>query len=106
MKTRINYKTLYEDIIDDLYPDKLSFCEEILNKKELLVFDILELNKLLFGHEHQQNKTFNQKFKSYSKRDILHILDYQKRKKLNNSQLAKHFKLSRNTVSKWKHIYI
>jgi hypothetical protein len=34
------------------------------------------------------------------------MLDYQKKNKLTNSQLAKHFKLSRNTVTKWKRLFV
>ncbi|MGV0924080.1 helix-turn-helix domain-containing protein [Empedobacter tilapiae] len=106
MKTKINYKTLYTDIINDLYPDKLLQCQEILNKQDLNILDILELNKLIFQEEYKNNIEVNQKFRSYSKQDILLILDYQKKHNLNNSQLANHFNLSRNTVAKWKKIFI
>lgn len=54
-------------------------------------------NEIIFG-----KKTENQKFKSYKRSDILKILDYQKKHKLNNIQLAKHFKMSRNTITKYK----
>jgi len=47
----------------------------------------------------------NQKLKSYDKNTILQILDYQKKHHLNNTELALHFKLSRNTVAKWKKIF-
>ena len=106
MKNEINYKTLYTDIINDLYPDKLLQCQEILNKKTLSIFNVLELNKLIFGELNQNNNGFNQRLKSYSKKDILLILDYQKKHGLNNSQLANHFNLSRNTVAKWKKMFI
>ena len=106
MIKRINYKTLYTDVLNDLYPEKLLQCQEILDKKTLSILDILELNKLIFGKENKKNIEVNQKFRSYSKHDILLILDYQKKHNLNNSQLANHFKLSRNTVTKWKKIFI
>ena len=106
MKTKINYKTIYTDIINDLYPDKLLQCQEILNKQDLNILDILELNKLIFEEEYKKNIEVNQKFRSYSKQDILLILDYQKKHNLNNSQLANHFNLSRNSVAKWKKIFI
>lgn len=105
METEINYKTLYTDIIHDLYPNKKALCQNILNKNNLSIFDILELNKLIFG-ECKTSNSFNQKFKSYSKKDILFILDYQKQNGLTNSQLASHFKMSRNTVAKWKKIFL
>ena len=100
MKTKVNYKTHYTDIINDHYPSKKSVCQEILNKKTLFILDTIELNKLIFEDEHNKNIEVNQKFKSYSKKEILLILDYQKTHNLNNSQLANHFKLSRNTVAK------
>ncbi|MDM1071450.1 helix-turn-helix domain-containing protein [Empedobacter brevis] len=106
MIKKINYKTLYTDILNDLYPSKISVCQEILDKKSLTVLDILELNQFIFGDEHKKNIEVNQKFKSYSRQDILLILDYQKKHQLNNAQLAHHFKLSRNTVTKWKKIFI
>lgn len=106
MKTRINYKTLYTDIINDIYPNKLLQCQEILDKQVLNILDILELNKLIFGDEYKNNIEVNQKFKSYSRQDILLILDYQRKNQLNNSQLANHFNLSRNTVAKWKKVFI
>lgn len=39
---------------------------------------------------------------SYDLASIIDILEYQKKNQLNNIQLANHFKLSRNTVAKWK----
>ncbi len=104
--TRINYETLYMDMLNDLYPDKLPVCQGILNKKRLSIVDILELNRLISVEKNGKNSRFNQKFRSYSKEDILLILDYQKKNKLNNSQLANHFKLSRNSVAKWKKMFV
>ncbi|WP_312554703.1 helix-turn-helix domain-containing protein [Empedobacter brevis] len=106
MNTRINYKTLYTDILNDCYPDKLPICQDILNKKSLSILDIFELNRLIYVEKNDKNSRLNQKFRSYSKEDILLILDYQKKYKLNNSQLANHFKLSRNSVAKWKKIFL
>ncbi|WP_314244563.1 helix-turn-helix domain-containing protein [Empedobacter tilapiae] len=98
---RIDYKKLYHDIIKDKYPSKEKYCKKIMSKKHLTIFDIMELNKKLFGYK---NINENQKFRSYTREDILNILDYQKINKLNNTQLANHFKLSRNTISKWKKV--
>ncbi|MGV1003122.1 helix-turn-helix domain-containing protein [Empedobacter falsenii] len=98
---RIDYKKLYHDIIRDKYPNKEKYCKKIMSKKHLTIFDIMELNRKLFG---DININENQKFRSYTREDILNILDYQKNNKLNNTQLANHFKLSRNTISKWKKV--
>lgn len=98
-----NYSRIYSDIINFKYPDRKHDCKTILNKQKLSVFDILELNRKIFGNH---NKESNQKYRSYNKSTILEILSYQKRNRLNNSQLALHFKLSRNTVAKWKKIFL
>ncbi|HUH25918.1 MAG TPA: helix-turn-helix domain-containing protein [Flavobacterium sp.] len=47
----------------------------------------------------------NQKYRSYDKATIIEILNYQKKNGLNNTQLANHFKLSRNTVAKWERLF-
>lgn len=97
-----NYHKIYSDIIYYKYPQKRLICQSILEKKELLVLDILKLNYLIFGMSDRETVIFNQRHRSYGMSDILEILDYQKKRNLNNSQLANHFKLSRNTIAKWK----
>lgn len=52
-----------------------------------------------------QNIKVNKSHRAYSKEAIYKILEYQKKNCLNNTQLAKHFKLSRNTVTKWKILF-
>lgn len=99
-----DYKVLYYDIITKKYPDKKEQCKTILEKENLSFADIIELNKKIFGTD-KEMELANQRHRSYSKKDILQILDYQRNNKLNNNQLANHFKLSRNTVAKWKKIF-
>ncbi|WP_353145351.1 helix-turn-helix domain-containing protein [Chryseobacterium sp.] len=99
-----NYKILFEDIINKKFPEKKKECLPILKKQKLSVVDIIKLNEKIF-ESHTKTIGPNQKFRSYGKSDILQILDYQKKHKLNNIQLAKYFKLSRNTVAKWKKIF-
>ncbi len=99
------YKRIYIDILEK-YPDKKEDCKIFLDKDYLSVSDIIELNRKIFGSQDKDAEDFNQKSRSYSPRDILEMLDYQKNNGLNNSQLAKQFNLSRNTVSKWKKIFI
>lgn len=53
-----------------------------------------------------ETKNINKKHRSYSKSDIIKILNHQKKNQLNNSQLARHFGLSRNTVTKWKRLFL
>lgn len=100
-----DYKRIFIDILQKKYPHKKEECKTLLNKKKLSVLDIIELNQRIFG-KNKESEQFNQKHRTYNKPDILNILDYQKKHKLNNSQLAKHFKLSRNTVAKWRKMFL
>ena len=105
-KSIINYTAIYKDILNKKFPHKKEECQTLLGKRKLSAIDILKLNTKIFGIPHKEMETENQKHSSYSKSDILQMLDYQKKHKLNNSQLAKHFKLSRNTVAKWKKMFL
>lgn len=100
-----DYKSIYFDILHKKFPQKIKECSSLLQKETLFAIDIIELNKKIFGPADKKIQSENQKHRSYTKSDILKILDYQKKHKLNNTQLANHFKLSRNTVAKWKKIY-
>ena len=104
-KVSINYKQIFNDILDTKFPYKKDDCLHLLNKEELSAIDIIRINKKIFG-QNNENEILNQKHRSYSKSDILKILDYQKKHKLNNSQLANHFKISRNTITKWKKLFL
>lgn len=97
-----NYKKIYHDIINLKYPEKMNDCNVILSKSVLKTSDVLKLNTLIFSTNTQQEKQRNSLHRSYDMADILEILDYQKKNKLNNTQLADHFKLSKNSVTKWK----
>lgn len=100
-----NYRKIYEDMIRIKFPDKLGDYQGVLSKKELSALDVIKLNASLFG-TFREEVNINGRHRSYSRSDIFEILDYQKKRRLNNSQLALHFGLSRNTVAHWKKIYI
>ncbi|MBN9313459.1 MAG: transposase [Chryseobacterium sp. 39-10] len=102
---RPDYKKIYTDILNKKIPEKKEECKHFLKKANLSSVDIIELNNKLFGINKETEK-FDQRHRSYSKSDILRILDYQKKNKLNNSQLANHFRLSRNTVTKWNKLFV
>ena len=104
--TTPDYFQIYTDILDKKYPRKKEECKSILRKNSISVLDIIELDRKIFGNSDKESESFNQRHRSYSKSDILQILDYQKKHKLNNSQVASHFNLSRNTVTKWKKIFL
>lgn len=90
------------DILSKKYPEKEHKCRYILEKKELSVLDIIKINEIIFGITDKEESINNQKHRSYDHSTVLEILNYQKKNKLNNSQLATHFKLSRNTIAKWR----
>ncbi|RLJ32224.1 hypothetical protein CLU97_1673 [Chryseobacterium sp. 7] len=100
-----DYKKIYKDMIIMKYPDKLTLCKNILEKENLSILDVIHLNELLFDSTLSDSKIINQRLRSYDKNSILEILAYQKKKGLNNIQLAKHFNLSRNTITKWKRLF-
>lgn len=102
---RPHYKKIYTDILDKKFPHKKEDCKILLSKETLSVWDIIMLNQKIFGTS-KDAEYFNQKHRSYRYSDILEILNYQKKNKLNNSQLGYHFKISRNSIAKWKKILI
>jgi Fic family protein len=105
IETTPDYRRIFEDIIDLKYPHKKESCSKILNKNDLSILDVIKLNSMIFDHQNGSADRVNQQYRSYNTDAILEILEYQQKNKLNNSQLANHFKLSRNTVTKWKKMF-
>lgn len=99
-----NYKKIYYDIIVKKYLDKISLLDSFLKKEKLTELDVIEINQKLFGSNNKENRNLNGKYQSYNLQSISKILEFQRKNNLNNSQLAKHFKISRNSVAKWKKI--
>ena len=100
---RPDYQSIYSDIIEKKFPHKKEVCVSLLQKSFLSVQDIIKLNKKIFGKE--EDSVTNQKHRSYTQSDIKQILGYQLKHQLNNKQLATHFKISRNTITKWKKMF-
>ncbi|NML69048.1 helix-turn-helix domain-containing protein [Chryseobacterium sp. RP-3-3] len=98
----LNYKQIYIDIITKKFPHKLKECKPLLDKKDFSALDVIQINQKIFGDRDHSVQIFNQKLRSYNKQAMIKILNYQKKHGLNNSQLAFHFKMSRNTIAKWK----
>ncbi|AZA92030.1 helix-turn-helix domain-containing protein [Chryseobacterium sp. G0162] len=97
-----DYIRIYTDIIAMKHPQKLEICAPILQKKRLTALDVLKLNEIVFGLEGIETEKFNQRHKSYDKSAIIKILNFQKDHGYNNTQMANQFKMSRNTLAKWK----
>ncbi|SIT21406.1 hypothetical protein SAMN05421786_109105 [Chryseobacterium ureilyticum] len=107
--SRPYYKRIYLDMMTKKFPDKIEKYHTMFQKEELSALDVIKLNEDLFGKQERTEESesnSNQKYRSYLKSDILQILDYQRKNKLNNSEIARHFKLSRNTVKKWKDVFV
>lgn len=98
---RPDYQKIYSDLIALKHPEKKEQCKTILSKKLLSCFDIIRINDIIFGNN-IENISLSQRHRSYDDETIQKILYHQKKNKLNNSQVANHFKLSRNTITKWK----
>lgn len=99
-----NYNRIFTDILDKKYPDKKPAVLPYLRNSNLTHLEIIHINQLIFGSD-KKNNNENQKYKTYTKSDILKILAHQKKYNLNNSEVATHFNLSRNTVAKWKKLF-
>ncbi|MDN4011907.1 helix-turn-helix domain-containing protein [Chryseobacterium gambrini] len=105
---RINspdYKRIYTDILEMRYRNKKDKCEALLNKPRLSVMDILELEKRIFDEKEITDEKENKKFRAYDDEAILQILRYQKNNNMNNNDTAAYFKVSRNSVAKWKRLF-
>jgi len=106
VKSTPDYRRIYNDIINEKFPHLKKELSALLDRGSFSVLDVLEINRKIFGTPNLETAHFNQKHRSYKKTDIFEILEYQKIHKLNNSQLAIHLKLSRNTVAKWKKLFL
>lgn len=100
-----NYKLIFKDILEKKFPDKKEGCESILSKESLSNIDIINLNKIIFGKSDSTSEGLNQKHRSYDEASILEILKFQKKNSLSNVQVGNHYKISRNTIGKWKKIF-
>lgn len=98
-----DYKQIYTDILNEKYPGKIE-DEGISHKIDHIknVMDVINLNTLIFGSKNRERENENQQLRAYDKNSILEILEFQRKNKINNSQLSIQFKISRNTITKWK----
>lgn len=95
-----NYQKIYEDML------RSKGLEEI---REIPCFkkcnDIIKFNNLISDKKDKALVITNQRSKAYDEESILEILNYQKKHGFNDSELSRVFKLSRNTIYKWKKVY-
>ena len=106
IRRKPDYGRIYGDLLRMKYPDRIEEFRMDLSKEDFTALDVIALNDKIFSKiEDIATGVDNQKLKSYNKATIFQILDYQKKHGLNNSELARHFKMSRNTVGKWKKLF-
>ncbi|KMQ59396.1 hypothetical protein ACM46_20010 [Chryseobacterium angstadtii] len=92
-----DYVKIFSDIISKKFPEKMSHCTKFLEKGKLSSLDVITLNRILFHDDEADNG-----HKSYDHESIAHILEYQRKQKMSNKEVALVFKLSRNTLADWK----
>ncbi|NIF07437.1 helix-turn-helix domain-containing protein [Chryseobacterium sp. Tr-659] len=99
-----NYVKIYRDMIQLKFPEKEDCCRNILKNETISLREVIRLNSIISG-DTKISTAINQKHKSYDKEMILYILDYQKKNNLNNIQIATQFKMSKNTIAKWRKLF-
>ncbi len=104
IKSGPDYCKIYKDLIEKNC-ERIEDYKIVAEKEYLNFFEIQLLNKKLFGSKERELIFQEQRYRAYNEETILNILHYQKEHKLNNSQLARHFKLSRTTIAKWLKIF-
>lgn len=102
-KVSPNYHRIYFDLIERKFPHRINEFRSALENHQMTTAEVILLNRNLFGNSREEE---NQKLKSYDKSDIIEILEYQKKHNLNNSQLSEKLKVSRNTIAKWKKLFL
>lgn len=106
MENRPFYHKLYADMIRDKYPDREQKCADYLNKEDWTALDVIKVNTILFAKKQGHNEiSSDQRHRAYDQKSIKQMLYEQKKDKLNNKELAVKYKLSRNTVAKWRKLF-
>lgn len=106
MDNRPFYHKLYTDLIRNKCPEKESACLVYLQKENWTALDVIQVNELLFGSKKMAGHAIDKKHRSYDQESIKQILLYQQKNKLNNKEIANKYGLSRNTVAKWKKLFL
>lgn len=95
-----NYAKLYLDMAA-YYNIALSTDLQLAISKMVNTVDVLRVNKTIF----QSSAYSLQQGNAYQEADVLQILKFKREYKLSNSATALHFKMSRNTISRWEKLY-
>lgn len=87
------------------YPEKLEDpkIQKLLNGLKTTE-EILNLNDLIFEQSKESLRN-NQQLKTYDKKTILKLLQYQKKHDFSTSYMSRHYKISRTTIAKWRKMF-
>ena len=100
------YHLLYRDMIRDKYPEKAHLCSAYLEKTDWNSLDVIQVNKILFENEKDKKGiAIDQKHRAYDMDSIKAILREQRDNNMYNCQIANKYRISRNTISKWKLLF-
>ena len=104
---KVNYISLYTDFINDnnslQNKTKIKLLKHINNQQELSVKKIIKINSIIKNDiASGKNNKKTQQLKAYDYDFVQQTLDYQKKYNLSNNNISIEFKLSRNTIAKWK----
>lgn len=100
-----NYQKIFQDIIAHDFPNIKNECKNLLSKAKLNSQDVIKLNQKIFKGK-SKDESNNPKFRSYDMQTISYVLAYQKKNGLNDTQLAFHFAISRNTIRSWRNKFL
>lgn len=109
IKKKINYKTLYLDLVEesDYIPmDYKTILREKIEHFDFITFrDVGTLNTLIRSYSKMEDWLDDQQLKAYDLDQILSVLKEQKIYNLTNSEISRKYKMSRNTIARWKVLF-
>lgn len=87
------------------HPEKLKDPKIVKLLKNLnTTEDVLHLNEKIFKQSKESLRN-NQKLRTYDRKTMLRLLQYQKKHGFSTSYMSKKYKISRTTLTKWKRTF-
>ena len=97
-----DYQKIYKEITERFHKNKTDKVKTYLQKEEWTSFDVIAVNKLLYDMKENNELKVDKRCKAYDEQTIISVLNHQKEFRLNNSELSRLFKISRNSVISWR----
>jgi|SRR5690606_7439334 len=105
MSKNPDYQKIYKEITERFHPDKMDKVKTYIQKEEWTSFDVITVSNILINKKKIHGQRIDRQHKAYDEHTIKAILKHQKEYGMNNSEAARFFKISRNTIISWKKIY-